>query len=112
MRNKYVSVVRKGYSYNYACICIFITVILSNCPTLSMDSPSMCRLGLFSHMLCSGSNAEFRQCLPCYSPGTYPLCLLQRRVSGEQRGGAAEILRRIRSIAWENEPNLHILGWD
>ena len=53
---------------------------------------------------------KFRQCLPCCSPGTHPLCLLQRRVSGEQRGGAAEILRRIRSIAWENEPNLNILG--
>ena len=61
-------------------------------------------------MLCSGSYAKFRQCLPCCSPGTHPLCLLQRRVSGEQRGGAAEILRRIRGIAWENEPNLNILG--
>ena len=39
----------------------FITLILSNCPTLSMDSPSMCRLGSFSHMLCSGSDAKFRQ---------------------------------------------------
>ena len=38
-------------------------MILSNCPTLSMDSPSMCRLGSFSHMLCSGSDAEFHQCL-------------------------------------------------
>ena len=28
------------------------------------------------------------------APGTHPLCLLQRRVSGEQRGGAAEILSR------------------
>ena len=64
MRDQYASPVRKGYSYKYACICIFITVILSNCPTLSMDSPSMCRLGSFSHMLCSGSDAEFRQCLP------------------------------------------------
>ena len=64
MRNHYVSPVRKGYIYKYACICIFITVILSNCPTLSMDSPSMCRLGSFSHMLCSGSDAEFCQCLP------------------------------------------------
>ena len=41
-----------------------IIVILSNCPMLSMDSPSMCRLGSFSHMLSSGSDAEFRQCLP------------------------------------------------
>src|SRR3954462_8377625 len=49
---------------------------------------------------------------PCCSPGTHPLCLLPRRVSGEQRGGAAEILCWIRSRAWENEPNLHILGWD
>ena len=61
----------------------------------------MFRLGSFSHMLCSGSDAEFRQ---------HPLCLFPRHVSGEQRGGAAEILRRIRSIAWENEPNLNILG--
>ena len=29
-----------------------------------MDSPSMCRLGSFSHMLCCGSDAEFRQRLP------------------------------------------------
>ena len=64
MRDHYASPVRKGYIYEYACICIFITVILSNCPTLSMDSPSMCRLGSFSHMLWHGSNAEFRQCLP------------------------------------------------
>src|SRR6266566_6826766 len=112
MRDHYASPVRKDYIYKYACICIFITVILSNCPTLSMDSPSMCRLGSFSHMLCSGSDAKFRQCPTCCSPGTHPLCLLPRRVSGEQRGGAAEILRRIRSRAWENEPNLHILGWD
>ena len=47
---------------------------------------------------------------PCCSPDAHPLCLLRRRVSGEQRGGAAEILRWIRSRAWENEPNLHILG--
>src|SRR3954470_14930374 len=58
MRNQYVSPVRKRHSYKYACICIFITLILSNCPTLSMDSPSMCRLGSFSHMLCSGSDAH------------------------------------------------------
>ena len=51
-------------SIKYACICIFITMILLNCLTLSMDSPSMCRLGSFSHMLCSRSDAEFRQCLP------------------------------------------------
>ena len=63
MCNHYASPVRKGYIYKYAFICIFITIILSNCPTLSMDSPSMCRLGSFSHMLCSGSNVEFRQCL-------------------------------------------------
>src|SRR3954468_19413771 len=112
MRDQYASPVRKGDIYKYAFLSIFITAILSNCPTLSMDSPSMCRLGLFSRMLCCGSDAEFRQCLPCCSPGTHPLCLLRRRVSGEQRGGAAEILRRIRSIACENEPNLHIHGWD
>ena len=64
MRDHYASPVRKGYIYEYACICIFITVILSNCPMLSMDSPSMCRLGSFSHMLCSGSDAEFHHCLP------------------------------------------------
>ena len=64
MRDHYASPVRKGYIYKFACICICITVILSNCPTLSMDSLSMCRLGSFSHMLCSGSDAEFRQCLP------------------------------------------------
>ena len=63
-RNHYASPVQKGYIYKYACICIFIIVILSNCPMLSMDSPSMCRLGSFSHMLSSGSDAEFRQCLP------------------------------------------------
>ena len=64
MRDHYASPIRKGYIYKYACICIFITVILSNFPTLSMDSPSMCRLDSFSHMLCSGSDAEFHQCLP------------------------------------------------
>ena len=64
MRDQYASPVRKGDIYKYACLCIFITAILSNCPTLSMDSPSMCRLGSFSRMLFSGSDAEFRQCLP------------------------------------------------
>ena len=64
MRDQYASLVRKGDIYKYACLCIFITAILSNCPTLSMDSLSMCRLGSFSRMLCSGSDAEFRQCLP------------------------------------------------
>ena len=64
MCDHYASLVRKGYIYKHACICIFIIVILSNCPTLSMDSPSMCRLGSFSHMLSSGSDAEFCQCLP------------------------------------------------
>ena len=64
MHDHYASPVRKGYIYKYACICIFITVILSNCRPLSMDNQSMCRLGSFSHMLCSVSNAEFRQCLP------------------------------------------------
>ena len=64
MRDQYMSPVRKGDIYKYAFLCIFITAILSNCPTLSMDSPSMCRLGLFSRMLCSGSDAEFRECLP------------------------------------------------
>ena len=63
MRDQYASPVRKGDIYKYACICIFITAILSNCPTLSMDNPSMFRLGSFSRMLCSGSDAEFRQCL-------------------------------------------------
>ena len=29
-----------------------------------MDNTSMCRLGSFSRMLCSGSYAEFCQCLP------------------------------------------------
>src|SRR3954469_8785013 len=62
-RNQYASPVRKGYSYKYAFICIFIIVVLSNCPTLSMDSPSMCRLGRFS-MLWSRSDAVFRQRLP------------------------------------------------
>ena len=112
MRDQYASPVRKGDIYKYAFLCIFITAILSNCPTLSTDSPSMCRLGLFSRTLCSGSDAKFCQCLPCCSPGRHPLCLLPRRVSGEQRGGAAEILRRIWSRAWANEPSLHILGWD
>ena len=64
MHNHYASPIRKGYIYKYACICIFIIMILLNCPTLSLDSLSMCRLGSFSHMLCSGSDAEFRQCLP------------------------------------------------
>src|SRR6266566_8826906 len=64
MRDQYASPIRKGGIYKYACLCIFITTILSNCPTLSMDSPSMCRLGLLSLTLCSGSDAEFRQCLP------------------------------------------------
>ena len=64
MRDHFASLVRKGYIYKYTCICIFIIVILSNCPTLSTDRLSMCRLGLFSHMLCSGSDAEFHQCLP------------------------------------------------
>ena len=64
MRDQYASPVRKGDIYKYACLCIFITAILSNCPTLSMDSPSMCRLGSFSRMLCSGSDVEFHQCLP------------------------------------------------
>ena len=48
MRDHYASPVQKGYIYKYACICIFITMILLNCPTLSMDSMSMCRLGSFS----------------------------------------------------------------
>src|SRR3990170_7051468 len=107
MHDQYASPVRKGYSYKYACICIFITVILLNCPTLSMDSPSMCRLGSFSHALlwirCRISSVP-----PYCSLGTHPLCLLPRRVSGEQQGGAAKILRQIQSRAWENEPNLHI----
>ena len=64
MHNHYASPVRKCYIFKYACICIFIIVILSNCPMLSMDIPSMCRLGSFSHMLSSGFGAEFRQCLP------------------------------------------------
>ena len=64
MRDQYVSPVRKGDIYKFACLFIFITAILSNCPTLSMDNPSMCRLGSFCRMLCSGSDAEFRQCLP------------------------------------------------
>src|SRR6266566_4355624 len=63
MRDQYASPVRKGGIYKYACLCIFITAILLNCPTLSMDSPSMCRLGSFSLMLYSGSDVEFRQCL-------------------------------------------------
>ena len=45
MRDHYASPVQNGYIYKYACICIFITVIFSNFPTLSIDSPSMCRLG-------------------------------------------------------------------
>ena len=46
-------------------------------------------------MLYSGSYAEFRQCLPCCSSSTHPLCLLPREcASGEQQGGAAEILSR------------------
>ena len=64
MRDQYASPVRKGDIYKYACLYIFITAILSNCPTLSMDNPSMCLLGSFSRMLWSGSDAEFRQCLP------------------------------------------------
>src|SRR3990170_3877838 len=64
MCDHYASPIRKGYIYKYARICIFITMILLNCPMLSMGSPSMCRLGSFSHMLCSGSDAEFPQCLP------------------------------------------------
>ena len=54
----------------------------------------MCRLGLFSHMLCSGSDAYISSVPPLLFSGTHPLCLWQRRVSGEQWGGAAEILRR------------------
>ena len=70
----------------------------------------MCRLGSFSHMFAPDPTHKFHQCLPCCSPGTHPLYLLPRHVSGEQQGGATEILRRIRSRAWENEPNLHMLG--
>src|SRR3990170_8811154 len=103
MRDHYASPVRKGYIYKYACICIFITMILSNCPTLSMDSPSMCRLGSFFHALLR-IRCRISSVPPCCSPGTHPLYLLPRRVSGEQRGGATEILRQIRSRAWENEP--------
>ena len=64
--------------------------------------------------ICSASDPlqNFLSVPPYCSLGTHPLCLLPRCVSGEQRGGAAEILRRIRSRAWENEPDLHILGWD
>ena len=69
MRNQYVSPVRKRHSYKYACICIFITLILSNCPTLSMDNPSMFRLGSFSHMLCSGSDAYISSVPPLLFSG-------------------------------------------
>ena len=48
---------------------------------------------------------------PCCSLDTHPLGLLLRRVFGEQRGGAAEILSRV-GVRHESGPSLHILGWD
>src|ERR1041384_3965215 len=96
-------------------ICIHFHIynwILSNCPTLSMDSPSMCRLGSFPQ-ICSPPDRtqDFVSATLLFSGYTSSRFML-RRVSGEQRGGAVEIMRRIGRRAWGNEFNLHILGWD
>src|SRR3954464_2500082 len=109
LRNQYASPVRKGYGYNYACICIFITVILLNCPTLSMDSPSMCRLSHFP-MLCSGSDAEFRQRLLVVLR-VHILSVSFRDVYQENNG---EVLPKFcvgSEAVHGKRPNLHILGW-
>ena len=45
-------------------------------------------------MFCSGLGQDFGS-FPCCYPYAHPLGFLPRRVSGEQRGGAAEILSRI-----------------
>jgi len=52
----------------------------------------MCRLGMFS-MLYPVSRQDFGGASPLFS-GAHSLRYLPRRVSGEQRGGAAEILSR------------------
>ena len=69
----------------------------------------MCRLG---RLPCSASILDRVSAAPprC-SPDAHSLGLLPRRVSGEQRGGAAEILSRV-GVEHGRRPNLHILGWD
>jgi hypothetical protein len=53
----------------------------------------MCRLGMFS-MLCPQLEIEFRRRLPVVLRMHILSAFGARRVSGEQRGGAAEILSR------------------
>jgi hypothetical protein len=50
-----------------------------------------CVVGYILHAL-PRSESEFRQRLPLCSPDAHPLGFLLRLVSGEQWGGAAEIL--------------------
>ena len=81
----------------YAFNCIFITATLSDCPAFSTDSPRMCRLGMFS-MFYPVPRQDFGGASPLFS-GAHSLGYLPRRVSGEQRGGAAEILSR-NGVEW------------
>src|SRR4051812_14517782 len=73
-----------------------------------MYSPSMCRLGSVFNDL-APIRRGISSAPPCCSPDTQSLGLLLRRVLEEQRGGAAKILRKVGSRAWEQSlrmPNL------
>ena len=59
------------------------------------DSRRIRRLSTFSQRALPRSETGFRQRLPVVLRMHIPLGFLPRRVSGEQRGGAAEILSRI-----------------
>ena len=112
LRNPYASAIRKSSIYKYTFICIFITgffQIVQRYPWTARVCVDWVHFPIYA-LLPIGRRISSAP--PCCSPGTHPLGLLPRRVSGELRGGAAEILRRIGRRAWENEPNLHILGWD
>ena len=69
----------------------------------------MCRLGSFSHALLL-TRRRILVAPPRCSPNTRLDNKPRGCVSGEQQGGADEILCRVRTRAWKNEPNLHILG--
>ena len=64
-------------------------------------------------MLCFGSDAKFRQHLPVVLL-IHVSAINRKDVYPENnRGGTDEIYASDpEQSIWENEPNLHILGWD
>src|SRR4051812_25603583 len=81
-----------GYTNKYAFDCIFKNVTLSDCPRF-LDSRRMCRLGTLSTVY-PEPRQDFGRASLLFSGCTILSAFLAGRVSGEQQGGAAEILSR------------------